>query len=629
MAGKQMDMYGFYTGSIFDAHEYLGAHVTAEGTVFRTFAPNAEKVSLLYGGTELPMNPVYNGQFYELTLSECRAGDTYEYRIYQKNGSYVDHCDPYGFQMELRPNHKSKVCDLTSYEFQDKKWMKRRSACLDRPMNIYEMHLGSWKKPGHEKGSEKLEETSIQSQRAKNDLEVSSREFREKNSEAVQWYQYDELAELLIPYLKESGYNYVEFLPVSEHPCDESWGYQNTGFFAPTSRYGAPEQLMKMIDLLHQNGIGVILDFVPVHFAIDAYGLAQYDGTALYEYPHSAVGVSEWGSYNFMHSRGEVRSFLQSAAHYWLSVYHFDGIRMDAISRIIYWQGDEKRGENGNAVDFIKVMNHGLRERNPGCILIAEDSTNYPKVTHPVDKGGLGFDYKWDMGWMHDTLEYFQLPPSKRSETYHKLTFSMMYFKHEKYLLALSHDEVVHGKATILQKMNGQYKEKFQQAKAMYLYMYLHPGKKLNFMGNEIGQLREWDEHREQDWDMRQYPTHDSFYRFMKELNHIYLSNDALYEDDYDENGFAWADCHQESRCIYAITRKSKKQEMLAVFNFSDRKWNKYFLSIEKPVKMLLNTEWEKYGGNVVGDQSVKAGKKGLFLDLEPFSGVLFEVEIV
>lgn len=415
-----MDMYGFYTGQILDAYTYLGAHVTAAGTVFRTFAPNAQRVGLLLAGEEFSMQPVYNGSFYELTVPDAKAGDVYEYRIYTRNGGYSDHCDPYGFGMELRPGHKSVVVDLGEYSFSDDPWMKQRTGQRDQPLNIYEMHLGSWRRNGDE------------------------------------WYHYDELAPLLIPYLKESGYNYVEFLPISEHPCDESWGYQNTGFYAPTSRYGTPDDLRRLIDQLHQNNIGVILDFVPVHFAVDRYALAQYDGSALYEYPHRDVGTSEWGSYNFMHSRGEVRSFLQSAANFWLKEYHFDGLRMDAISRIIYWQGDEKRGVNGNAVDFIKGMNQRLKADHPGCMLIAEDSTNYPGITKAVEDGGLGFDYKWDMGWMHDTLEYFQAPPERRTEQYHKLTFSMMYFRNETYLLPFSHDEVVHGKATILQKMNGQ-----------------------------------------------------------------------------------------------------------------------------------------------------------------------------
>ncbi len=581
-----MDMYGFYTGQAFDAHEYLGAHVTAEGVVFRTFAPNAAYVTLRIGGREISMSRVYDGNFHEAMVEGAKPGDTYEYRVYFHQGGWCDHCDPYGFQMKLRPGHKSIVCDLSAYQFSDSAWMKKRTNCLDKPLNIYEMHLGSWR--------------------------------RKENGD---WYGYLETARELIPYLKESGYNYVEFLPISEHPCDESWGYQNTGFFAPTSRYGTPAELMEMIDLLHRNEIGVILDYVPVHFAVDAYALARYDGTALYEYPHSAVGVSEWGSYNFMHSRGEVRSFLQSAANYWLQYYHFDGLRMDAISRIIYWQGDERRGINGNALDFIKVMNTGLKKRHSGIMLIAEDSTNYPGVTRPVEKDGLGFDYKWDMGWMHDTLEYFQLPPWERSQHYHKLTFSMLYFRNERYLLPYSHDEVVHGKGTILQKMHGQYEEKFPQARAMYLYMMVHPGKQMNFMGNEIGQLREWDEKRRQDWELRKYPIHDSFCRYMQDLNGVYLTHPALYEQDYEEDGFSWIDCHQEEKCLYAISRKGKEEELIAVFNFGGAAQS-YQLPErygEKGYRTLLNTDWEAYGGKTIKSDRVIYGD----VALKPFSAVL------
>ncbi len=590
-----MDMYGFYTGQVFNAYEYLGAHTTPDGVVFRTFAPNALKVSLILGDREIPMPQIYDGNFYEVTVSDAGQGDRYEYRIYQQNGNYVDHCDPYGFHMELRPNHKSIVYDLSQYKFHDAKWMRQRTPMPDKPLNIYEMHLGSWRR-----------------------------------KEDGTWYRYDELAPLLAEYLKKSGYNYVEFLPLGEHPVDESWGYQSTGFFSPTSRYGKPTDLMKLVDVLHQNGIGVILDFVPVHFAVDPYGLSRYDGTALYEYPHRDVGFSEWGSCNFIHARGEVRSFLQSAANYWLKEYHFDGLRIDAVSRIIYWQGDEKRGENGSAVDFIKVMNRGLKESNPGCMLIAEDSTNYPNITLEVDKGGLGFDYKWDMGWMHDTLEFFQTPPAERPKHYHKLTFSMMYFRNERYLLPFSHDEVVHGKATILQKMNGQYPEKFPQARAMYLYMMVHPGKKLNFMGNEIGQLREWDEKREQDWDMRTYPAHDSFYHFMVELNRLYLSHRALFSGDYRKDGFFWLDCHQEERCLYAIRRTYEQEKLIAVFNFSDHTQEEYAVGLHgggKTVQPLLYSDWERFGGTTRDTDAICCVHNGqLVCTLKPFSALLIEI---
>ncbi len=589
-----MDLYSFYTGQAFDAHQWFGAHVTSAGVQFRTFAPGAEKVSVLLHDTEYPMQRVLDGNIYELTVASAHVGDLYEYRIYSTDGCVQDHCDPFGFGMELRPAHRSIVRDLNAFSFSDQVWMRSRTDCKDKPLNIYELHLGSWKKKG--------------------DGETD-------------WYRYDELAELLIPYLKETGYNYIELLPISEHPCDESWGYQNTGFFAPTSRYGTAEDLMRMIDRLHKHDIGVILDFVPVHFAVDSYGLTRYDGTALFEYPHSDVGVSEWGSYNFMHSRGEVRSFLQSCANYWLTAYHIDGLRMDAVSRIIYWQGDKRRGVNGNAVDFIKVMNKGLKARHRGCILIAEDSTSYGGVTAPVDEGGLGFDYKWDMGWMHDTLEYFQTAPAYRPKDYHKLTFSMMYFPNEYYLLPFSHDEVVHGKATILQKMNGQYADKFPQARAMYLYMMLHPGKKLNFMGNELGQLREWSEKQEQDWLLTSYPIHDAFYHYIAELNRLYLSHTAFSHWDYRDGGFCWLDCHQENRCIYAVERRSEDERLIGIFNFSDREQNGYELSVAdaKHPELLLHSDWHRFGGDTSEGETVYRFDNNHFaIDLKPFSGVLF-----
>ena len=407
--------------------------------------------------------------------------------------------------------------------------MKGRSDHRAKPLNIYEVHFGSFKKPGEKPDA---------------------------------WYDYEEMADILIPYVKENGYNYVEIMPLNEYPSDESWGYQGTGFYSPTSRYGTADQLRGFVDACHREGIGVILDFVPVHFAVDGYALADYDGTALYEYPHNDVGYSEWGSRNFMHSRGEVRSFLQSAAEYWLTEYHMDGLRMDAISRAIYWQGMPERGVNSNAVEFLKYMNRGLKARHPDVILAAEDSTSFPGVTKPVEEGGLGFDYKWDMGWMNDTLDYFRTAPEYRARDYHKLTFSM--------LLPLSHDEVVHGKATILQKMYGDYEMKFPQARAFYMYMYAHPGKKLNFMGNELGHFREWDEKRELDWDLLDYPAHREFHEFMKALNRFYLDHTAFSEEDYDRAGFKWIECSAQEQCVYAFERRSAKERIAAVFNFSD-----------------------------------------------------------
>ena len=565
-----MNIYEFYTGHVFNAYEWLGAHPGFGATMFRVYAPQADGVCLRIHDREIPMNKTADNKFYELFLEGAKEGDCYEYRIYHHGCQYTDHCDPYGFGMELRPAHRSIIRNMYDYDFHDDEWMRQRSDMKDRPLNIYEMHAGSWKKKGPGKED---------------------------------WYTYRELAEPLAEYLKDNGYNFVEFMPLNEYPSDNSWGYQSTGFFAPTSRYGTVNDLKYLIDHLHRNGIGAILDFVPVHFASDAYGLSHFDGYSLYEYPDSDVSVSEWGSPNFLHNRGEVASFLQSAANYWLKEYHFDGLRMDAISRIIYWMGDEKRGVNGPALNFVKTMNSGLKSLNPGIFLVAEDSTSFPNVTTPVEYGGLGYDYKWDMGWMHDTLEYFQSSPLFRGGGYHKLSFSMMYFYNEHYLMPLSHDEVVHGKATILQKMNGEYDMKWPQARAMYLFMYSHPGKKLNFMGNEIGHFREWDEDKEMDWVLMLYPKHTEFNKYMKSLNHVYLEHPALYQWDYADKGFKWLDCVQKDSCIYTILRCCISEKLISVFNFSGQKqYYELVLSDEagpvSDIRIILNTDWEMYGGN-------------------------------
>ena len=594
-----MDIMKFYRGDEFEAYRYLGAHTCAEGTVFRTYAPNAEKVSVIgdfSGWEELPMKKILDGRFYGLEVAEAKEGMRYKYRIYEKKGGFTDHCDPYGFGMEVRPGTCSVIRNIDGYEFSDGEWLSKRTDCYDKPMNIYEVHLGSWK--------------------------------RRSDEDSEGWFSYSEIADELIAYVREFGYNYIELMPLSEHPCDESWGYQSTGFFAPTSRYGVPEELMEFVDKCHKKGIGVIVDFVPVHFAVDHYALTEYDGTKLYEYPSDDIGYNEWGSRNFNHSKGEVRSFIQSAADYWLSVYHFDGLRMDAIRNMIYWNGDESRGENRNALDFIRIMNCGLKERHPSAIIAAEDSSAYPKVTAPVSEGGLGFDYKWDLGWMHDTLDYFRTAPMYRSRDYHKLTFSMLYFYNEKFILTLSHDEVVHGKATVVQKMNGQYEDKFPQARALYMYMMVHPGKKLNFMGSEFAQLREWDEKRQQDWDMLKYPLHDSFREYIKALNSIYLKYDALHYD-YDTTNFQWDDCNCMERCIYAVRRKSEHGDILAVFNFSDWFQFDYSLRIGKgySLKLLLDSDNQIYSGTTPdGGTKFSYSSDTVNIDIPPFSSMMFLV---
>lgn len=605
----------FYQGKAFDAYTYFGAHPEGNGVTFRVYAPNARDVKLegdFSGWQEYHMYPCeLKGVFYAY-IEGAKPGQMYKYVVYTKNGERVEHCDPYGFAMELRPNWASIITDLNAYEFHDQAWMEqKRDKNYNRPMNIYEFYPASFRQKKRKEGE---------------DVSAS-------------YLGYDEIAKELIAYLKENGFQYLEFLPLSEHPADCSWGYQNTGFYAPTSRYGSPDQLKKLIDLCHQNGIGVILDFVPVHFATDSYGLGKFDGTALYEFPNSDVAHSEWGTYNFNHARGEVASFLQSCAYYWLKKFHFDGLRMDAISRIIYWQGNPDRGVNTCAVNFIKRMNNGLHERMRECILIAEDSTDFLKVTAPVAYQGLGFDYKWDMGFMNDTLEYFKLEPVHRPAHYYELSFSMQYFYSELFLLALSHDEVVHGKATIIQKMWGQYEDKCRQIKAFYAYFYTHPGKKLNFMGNEIGQFREWDESREQDWDLLTYPFHDAFHQYYIKLCKLYESEPALYDGEYNPDCFEWLEVHADQFSTYVYARKGGGKIIVVALNLSDQFWKDFTFGIWEGAKLkeLLNSDWECYGGRTkpeddnyhTYEEAFNGKPARAVVDLPPFSARIFRVEFL
>lgn len=590
-----MDYYGFYTGKILNAYEYLGCHIIKDKAVFRTFAPAAIKISVIgdfNNWAEEPMQKVYDGNFWECTIADVKEGMKYKYRIYKYDGSFTDHSDPYAFATEKPPGAASVIQGLNNYSWNDSKWLKKRNDRKKAAVNIYEVHLGSWRK--------KADDT---------------------------WLSYSEIAEKLISYVKKKGYNYIELMPIAEHPCDNSWGYQQTGYYSPTARYGTPDELKYFIDYAHQNEIGVILDFVPVHFAIDKYSLAEYDGTALYEYPNIDVGISEWGSKNFNHSRGEVQSFLQSSAYYWIKEFHFDGLRIDALSNIIYWHGNKDRGVNERAVEFIKYMNCSIKTLYPDIMLIAEDSTAFEGVTSPVRDNGLGFDYKWDMGWMNDTLAYLKMPACERMKNYHKLTFSMSYYKNERFILPLSHDEVVHGKKTVLDKMCGEYEEKFSQARLLYMYMYTHPGKKLNFMGNELAQLREWDEKREQDWQLLKYPLHSLFSVYINDLCVIYSSNPALYEKDYENDGFKWIDCHQEEKCLYVFERKSVKQRLITVMNFSDTKQTYHFNSdTAEYLELIIASDDKKYGGleDYSNKKSIAVSGNGFDVTLNPFSGMLF-----
>ena len=586
-----MDMQAFYTGHAFDAYEFFGAHTYFGGTHFAVWAPAAQYVQVVGEFGEYGMHRTYAG-VWEADVNGADAGMAYQYRVTGANGRCVDHCDPYGFAMKLRPDGRSIIAERPN-GFADEKWLAQCSKNYDKPLNIYEVHMGSWRQK--EDGS---------------------------------WYTYAELAELLPAYCKKYGYTHLELMPLAEYPFDGSWGYQTTGFFAPTSRYGTPDELAQFINACHKQGIGVILDFVPVHFAVDEYGLKEFDGTPLYEYPAASVGQSEWGSCNFMHSRGEIRCFIQSCADYWLRVFHADGLRMDAVSRLIYWQGDPNRGVNGSTLEFLKGMNAGLQQRHPTAMLIAEDSTNFPKVTAPVEYGGLGFDYKWDLGWMNDTLDYFKKTPEERKHNLSKLTFSMMYVWNEHYILPFSHDENVHGKATIVQKMYGEYEGKFPQARALYLYMAIHPGKKLDFMGNEFAQLREWDESREQDWSVLKYPNHDSFRVFRKALNEAYLQNDGFWLREYDPAAFRWLDCAHPEKNACAIWRQGSEGGVLAAFNFGDSELTDYELTLPQKGKLtlLLDTDWTIFGGSTTKPAKGKAmpAADKLTLNLPPFSGVLY-----
>ena len=556
-----MNMQDFYTGHAFDAYEFFGAHTYFGGTHFAVWAPSAQHIAV---ETEVGTYDMHRTQsaVWECDVPGANAGMVYQYWVRGANGQTVAHCDPYGTAMTLRPDGRSIIADRPT-GFTDDKWMAGRTKCFDKPLNIYEVHAGSWRQK--EDGS---------------------------------WYTYAELAELLPAYCKENGFTHIELMPLAEHPFDGSWGYQTTGYFSVTSRYGTPAQFAAFVNACHRMGIGVIMDFVPVHFAANADALAKFDGTYLYEYD-SDVGQSEWGTCNFNYYRREVCSFLNSAAALWMDVYHCDGIRMDAISRALYWQGDPNRGVNEGAVTFLRNLNHGLNTRFPTGIYTAEDSTNFLKVTAPTRYDGIGFDYKWDMGWMHDTLDYFATPFGQRPDAYGKIIFSMQYFYNELYLLALSHDEVVHGKKTIIDKLWGTYEEKCAQLRTLYFYMYTHPGKKLNFMGNELGHFREWDEKKELDWGLMKYPFHDSFQKYFAELGRLYATEPALYDGEYNPGCFEWVASESRDEGVYAWLRKGAGQTLLCVMNTQNTAHKKFPLYLKFPcgAEELLNSEASRWNG--------------------------------
>ena len=598
----------FHQGHCLDAHKYYGAHFDYESTPgvrFTTYAPNARNVQLVgsFNNWEKPLNleRLSDGSW-TVFVPDVAEWTLYKYKIEQADGNWVEKSDPYAFASELRPKSANLVVNLGNFPWRDQMWINRREKYFDKPLNIYELHLGSWMK-----------------------------------RDAHEWMNYEEIAHQLIPYVKEMGFTHIELMPLTEYPFDGSWGYQAHGYFSLTSRYGTPKQFMSFVDECHLNDIGVILDFVPVHFVKDNYGLRYFDGTPLFEYPNPHDANSQWDTLNFDLWKEEVRSFLLSSASFWLETYHVDGLRVDAVSNIIFWHGNKNNGTNDGATAFIRRLNYYLNVRYPGVIMMAEDSSDYPKVTHPTTEMGLGFDYKWDLGWMNDTLKYYSLDPVYRQFHHHQLTFSMAYFYSENFILPLSHDEVVHGKGTIINKLWGDYKQKFAQARNLYAYMFSHPGKKLNFMGNELAHFREFDENVEQDWFLLGYHTHHSFNRFFRDLSHIYKHHSCLSHHDYKHHGFKWIDADNASQSIYSYYREDEESVVIVILNMTPVSYESYRIGV--PYKgsytEIINTEKDIYDGcNMCNFEPLVSEKheahrfdNSILVRIAPFAGVYLEMK--
>ena len=561
----------FHQGHCIDAWQMFGAHFAyegSEGVRFTVYAPHARNVSVIgsfndWDGTRDRMSRTGFSGIWSVFIAGVKEWDSYKFRIEDKNGNYHDKSDPYAFYSETRPENASKVYNFHDIRWNDEAWMADRNVGYDRPVSIYEVYAGGWKKNGKYP------------------------------------YTYGMLEENLIPYVKEHGFTHIELMPLNEHPFDGSWGYQASGYYSCTSRYGNPTEFAHFVDACHRAGIGVIMDIVPVHFVKDVFGLRKFDGQALYEYRRPEDAESQWGTLNFDLWSEEVRSFLISSAVFWCRIYHIDGIRMDAVANMIYWGGNSNRGTNEGALNFMKRFNYYLKKEFPGVMLIAEDSSDYPHVTASTLDGGLGFDYKWDLGWMNDTLKYYATDPIYRSYDHNKLTFSMAYFYSERFLLSLSHDENVHGKKTVVDRMWGTYEQKFSQARNLYAYMFAHPGKKLNFMGNEIASFREFDEKKELDWFLLKYPKHDSFLRFFTDINRIYTAHPALFQKDYDFSGFQWIDADNAKQSVYSFFRQSEGEYLLCIMNMTPESYEIYDVPV--PAKgtwtEIMNTEKDIYDG--------------------------------
>jgi len=584
------DLHLFGEGTFLRAYDKLGAHPLVRdgrsGVHFAVWAPNAERVSVVGGfngwsSKSHAMKPRANSGIWQLFVPDLAPGALYKYEIFtRKAGLSLAKADPYGTFAELRPGTASIVWDAKRFRFSDAEWIagRKRKDLLDQPLAIYEVHAGSWRRPGDHL-----------------------------------FHDWRHLASELLPYVREMGFTHVELLPVGEHPLDDSWGYQPTGYFAATSRYGTPDDFAFFVNEAHRAGIGVLLDWVPAHFAKDAAGLGNFDGTHLYEHADPRQGEhKDWGTYVFNLHRPQVRSFLLSSALAWFDRFHIDGLRVDAVASMLYldysrgdgqWVANVHGGrENLEAVSFLKELNVVAHREHPGVLTIAEESTSWPGVTHPVKKGGLGFDLKWNMGWMNDMLGYMKVDPLGRPHHHQKLTFSLQYAHSEKFLLPLSHDEVVHGKQSMLRKMPGDKAKQFANLRALYAYMYAHPGKKLLFMGNEIGQPWEWNFARTVAWPVLAQPEHAALQAYVRELNRVYQSERSLYEVDFAWEGFDWIDFQDAKQSIVSFLRKGKKPNdwLVVVANFTPVPREGYRIGVPAPgpYRVVLNSDDVRWGGS-------------------------------
>ncbi|MCL5965960.1 MAG: 1,4-alpha-glucan branching protein GlgB [Deltaproteobacteria bacterium] len=593
---SDFDIHLLAEGTHLEQYEKLGSRpITVggvKGVAFAVWAPNAERVSVVgdfnrWDGRAHPMRNRGESGIWEIFIPELCEGEVYKYEIRSRpSGDVFVKADPYAFRFEVPPRSASIVWNIDGYEWGDREWMEARTrrAPLDAPVAVYEVHLGSWKRKGDE-GSRPL--------------------------------TYAELADELIPYVKEMGFTHLELLPVTEHPFDGSWGYQTLGYFAPSSRFGLPRDFMAFVDRCHREGIGVILDWVPAHFPKDAHGLAWFDGTHLYEHADPRKGEHrDWGTLIFNYGRREVANFLLSSTLFWLEKYHIDGLRVDAVASMLYldysrndgeWIPNEFGGrENLEAIAFLKRMNELVHEKHPGAVTVAEESTAWPMVSRPVYLGGLGFTFKWNMGWMHDTLDFFTKEPVHRKFHFGQLTFSLLYAFHENFVLPFSHDEVVHGKRSLLDKMPGTLEEKFSNLRLLYAYMYAHPGKKLLFMGNEIGQWHEWDHNAQLQWNLLEWETHRGIRAFLKDLNRLYASSPSLHEVDFRPEGFEWIDFRDVDNSVVAFLRRAKDPAdvTVCVFNFTPVPREAYRVGVPVPgfYRETLNSDSDYYGGRNLGN---------------------------